>query len=356
MKLPYKRGDSFALPLGNGEFAESCIAECEHRVVVVSIPVGDDAPLALRVSDDALVAHRWKRMGRSESEPVHAQNRHWISAARAERLAAAALGAPHPRARHLNVREIRNENAVRSLTAIDDDTMLALTETLKAPALEALLAALHDHPGAAVRVHGRAMDHLAALSGTPVRSLTLAQRPSTLPAFPSVRRLALIGAMTYGDLPSLFPNVTALTIDANGSAIDVRALQALGALRSLDLSSGSITDAGAFSRLQGLRALRISRVTGVREPSPLVELPLATLALEHLHELASVAALRTISTLEQLELLGMWQFDVAGVEWTLEMRKLVRAEIDIGGRRKNVELYRRAAWAYPWPFASTRPA
>jgi hypothetical protein len=27
----------------------------------------------------------------------------------------------------------------------------------------------------------------------------------------------------------------------------------------------------------------------------------------------------------------------------------VRAEIDIGGRRKNVELNRRARWAYPWP-------
>jgi hypothetical protein len=29
---------------------------------------------------------------------------------------------------------------------------------------------------------------------------------------------------------------------------------------------------------------------------------------------------------------------------------LIRAEIDIGGRRKNVELYRRAHWAHPWPF------
>ncbi len=57
----------------------------------------------------------------------------------------------------------------------------------------------------------------------------------------------------------------------------------------------------------------------------------------------------TGSTLEQLELLDLWQLELGDVMPLCELPHLVRAQIDVGGRRKNVELYRRAAWAYPWP-------
>ncbi len=63
-----------------------------------------------------------------------------------------------------------------------------------------------------------------------------------------------------------------------------------------------------------------------------------------------------LQKLEQLELDGLWQFDVPDVEPLLAMPALVRAKVDIGGRRKNVELYKRARWAYPWPFESVMEA
>ena len=62
-----------------------------------------------------------------------------------------------------------------------------------------------------------------------------------------------------------------------------------------------------------------------------------------------VCDLLRFARLEQLELLGFWQFSIAEVEPLLALPRLLRAEIDIGGRRKNVELYRRVRWAYPWP-------
>jgi hypothetical protein len=60
--------------------------------------------------------------------------------------------------------------------------------------------------------------------------------------------------------------------------------------------------------------------------------------------------LQRFKELAQLELLGFWHWNLSDAMPLTERRQLVRAEIDIGGRRKNVELYRRARWAYPWPF------
>jgi hypothetical protein len=354
MKLPYRRDDSFALPLGNGQFASSCIVACEHRIVVVALHVEDDIPLLLRVSDDALVLHRWKRTGRDarfSDTGARARNRHWIAPARAERLVAASLGAPHPRERKMSVLEVRSDNAARAVASLDDDTILAITGRLDRAALDALLDAVHDRPGIMVRLQHAGIEHLDELARTPMRRLTLATLPQRMPSLPGVLELTIAGAPDVAAVASACPNVSALKIVAGGVPVDLTALTALAALTSLDLSNAHVPDARPFASLQALRALRLSRVTGVSDAGAFSALRLRTVALEHLHEIRSVRELRAIETLEQLELLGLWQFEIADVEWTLERARLHRAEIDIGGRRKNVELYRRASWAYPWPFA-----
>jgi hypothetical protein len=99
-----------------------------------------------------------------------------------------------------------------------------------------------------------------------------------------------------------------------------------------------------------LRALRLAWIPTPVDLRALAALPLHTLHLEELRELRSVNALARFTSLQQLEMLGFWQLTLDDVTPLLAHQNLVRAEIDIGGRRKNVELYKRANWAYPWPF------
>ena len=55
MKLPYRVGDSFTMPIGDGSTVEARIVAHDHHTVVIAV-----SDLVLRVSDRALVLHRWK--------------------------------------------------------------------------------------------------------------------------------------------------------------------------------------------------------------------------------------------------------------------------------------------------------
>ncbi len=356
MKLPYRLGDSFALPLGNGQFARSCIVQCEHRVVVIRAWIGEESWLDLRVSDDALVVHRWKRDGSIDvtklNEP-RAQNIYWMTASRAERIVAASIGAPHPRERKISIREVLDGNASDALATLDDDCILAFTQRLVAATVERVAAALHNHPGVTIRMSGDAMTHLNAFASAPIGRLTIAGPIDHIPPLPALRHLEILYPHNVQQIAAAAPNLASLRFAVRGSAIDLRDLRALPDLQTLDLSLIAIADAKSFGELAPLRALRVNRVTGIANMDAIATLPLQALALEHLHELQSTAALAHVTSMEQLELHGLWQLAIPDVEWALEHEGLLRAEIDIGGRRKNLELYRRAHWAYPWRFPGT---
>jgi len=257
VKLPYRQGDSFALPLGNGSSAEATIDGCDRHTVDIRV-----AGLRLRVSDRALVLHRWKSTHcyGGPSTPLCSardeRSRDWIGPARAERVVATHLG-------------IAN--------------------------LE--LPPLYVRAGA------------------------------WKPAFP--------------------PDSRYVRIAERGITLDPRELARFPDLETLDCSGIGLTSL-EFPRT--LRALRLARIATPIDLRALAKLPLHTLALEQLHELHGVEALTRFETLEQLEMHGFWQLDLDGVMPLVTLPGLVRAEIDVGGRRKNVELYRRARWAYPWPF------
>jgi hypothetical protein len=247
------------MPLGNGTTADATIVACDHHIVDIAV-----AGLRLRVSDRALVLHRWRRFGRpSVGRTSCAPNLHppragsaWIGAAHAERIVATHRGVAN----------------------------------LELPPLY-----VHNRWNPAFRSDSRYV------------------------------RIAQRGCMVDPrELARQYPLLEAL--DCSGVA-----------LTSLDFP-------------QSLRALRLAWIATPVDVRELAALPLRTLALEHLREARGIESLTHFESLEQLELLGFWQFELNDVMPLVQLPHLVRAEIDIGGRRKNVELYRRASWAYPWPF------
>jgi hypothetical protein len=255
MKLPYAVGDTFTMPVGDGSLVEARIVAREHHTVDIAV-----SDLVLRVSDRALVLHRWKRFvipsvaqrSRGTATPI---NDGWIGAGHAERIVATHLG-------------IAN---------------------VELPPLY---------------VHNR-----------------------WAPEFPSDSRY--------------------LRIAGRSITLDPRELARFPHLEVLDCSGVALTSLAFPPTLRALRLARISTPVELRE---LEGLPLQALHLEELRELRGIDALARLQSLQQLEMLGFWQLSLDDALSLLAHRNLVRAEIDIGGRRKNVELYKRANWAYPWPF------
>jgi len=257
VKLPYRAGDSFALPLGDGTSTPATILACDHHTVDIAV-----ADMVLRgVSDRALILHRWKTRHpevRAEGAPRRTRDRdnQWLGPAHAERIVATHLGIADLELPPLVVRNRWN--------------------------------------------------------------------------------------------PVFAPESRYLRIAGRGCTFDPRELaQHYPRLEVLECSGVALTSL-AFPR--SLRALRLSRIETPLDLRELAALPLRVLALEHLRHAIGTEVLTRWNSLEQLEMLGFWQLELDDVMPLLELPALVRAEIDIGGRRKNVELYRRANWAYPWPF------
>ena len=259
MKLPYRVGDSFALPVGDGSAVDATIVARNHHTVDIAV-----SGLTLRVSDAALVLHRWRktadrakpeRHGFSAAESGQGDDRWGISPAHAERIVATHLG-------------IAN---------------------VELPPL---------------RVHNR-------------------WRP---------------------DFP---PDSRYVRIAERGRIFDPRELTRYPHLEALELSGVALASPD-FPRT--LRALRLAWIATPVDLRDLAALPLHTLSLEELRHVRSLDALTQMPQLQQLEMLGFWHAKLDDVVPLLRLPKLVRAEVDVGGRRKNVELYKRANWAYPWPF------
>jgi hypothetical protein len=248
VKLPYRLGESFALPLGDGTHVPAQILACGHHTVDIVA-----AGIALRVYDTALVEKRWRchPQGRSPSTPLRYARDDTVGPAHAERIVATRLG-------------------------LVDLAMPPLVVTTAAPYV------------------------------------------------PDIRPIRIAG-----ELESVPPDVRVLHVTGRDALRDPRALL----------------------RFTKLEALRLVRVDASFDLGLLRALPLRWLSLEAMRDARNVVALRDCAALEQLELLGFWQCRLGEMLPLVEWPHLVRAEIDIGGRRKNAELYRSARWAYPWPFA-----
>ncbi len=354
MKLPYRTGDSFELPLGTGVSVPATIAACDHHVVEIVV-----LDRRLRVYDDALVLHRWRgnphdvgggsehtmcdrpKVGRTVVGPAHA-----------ERIVASWHGVAAFDEAPVTVYEMHDGIEREWLTTLPPWALLSWSRPLAPAALECLRTHIESGGKVRLRLHGPAAVQAEAFAGVAVGELTLAGPFSTQTRFNNVRELTLDTPLERLDLGAAFPNLHALHVTAGAKSIDFAALAAVPQLEMLDCSHVSVVAGHGLeplARLRHLQSLRLARVDGLRSLCALERLPaLHTLAVEHQH-LDSLAPLPLCASLEQLELLGMWQYSIEDLAWVQALPRLLRAEIDIGGRRKNVELYRRARWAYPWP-------
>lgn len=286
MKLPYRAGDYFALPLGDGSFARAQIVRARHHVVDVAVDGH-----AVRTIDRALVLRRWRGFGHGavlvDGEPSNLASV-WTPA-HAERFFAGREWAP-----------------------------LVIHEGRFTP----------DYACA------RDDDELRVLAARGVESLVIA------------------GRVRVETIAALFPRLRALRIAVRDMCVDARDLVYCSSLEVLDCSGVTLAHAETLAGLTRLGALRIARVRAF-DVRRLDGVRAAALAFESIGDLRDVRALATREDLVQLELLDLWPCELGDVMPLVDLPNLIRAEIDIGGRRKNVELYRRANWAYPFPLTLT---
>jgi hypothetical protein len=295
VKLPYRAGDSFAIPIGDGRLFPAVITACEHRVVEFDVyePAGGHLA-SLRAWDRAFVLHRWKR------------------------------GAPFDR--------------LRMTMPVD---RLGMTI---GPALAERIVATQ------AGIAGLVQPALSLKAGVFSRNYPCIRTAEDLA---ERRGAALEYCIVAGDVElnavaAAFPNLRQLRI-AGRSRVDARTLAGFHELSALDLSGVELVSPDALTALP-LRALRLARLQQRIDLRTFAPLRLRALSLEWLRDLRGVDSLAQWNSLEQLEMLGFWQFGLDELMPLVDQANLIRAEIDIGGRRKNVELYRRANWAYPWPF------
>ncbi|MBV8372676.1 MAG: hypothetical protein JOY69_05400, partial [Candidatus Eremiobacteraeota bacterium] len=122
-------------------------------------------------------------------------------------------------------------------------------------------------------------------------------------------------------------------------------------LSAVELRGARVTGIDALMGHSTLRALRLRAIAGVRSIEALAHhANLRVVALEALPYLDCLEALATLPQLESLVLDGLWQFSIAEAAVVGSLHRLKHLAIDIGGRRKNVEIARRLQTTKPPPF------
>ncbi|MGR4065643.1 MAG: hypothetical protein ACLQPV_09400 [Vulcanimicrobiaceae bacterium] len=241
------------------------------------------------------------------------------------------------------------------MSRVHADAQIQWGEPLDPRSLARVAAWMAARPAATLRLHGSAVLQLPLLGDALPETVALEARmlgPMTAVRATGVRRLDLEGLP--GDLAAVldaFPNVSGLRLAARGEILAPDALTGRP-IRVLDLSRLDIGPGPrAFEGLAGLRALRLYRLTGFKSLAGIERHgELRELALSGLLDVDDLEPLSRLSALSALELTGMWQLGLPAVEVLNRLSGLEALRIDIGGRRKNVEVYRRLPLRKPGPF------
>ncbi|HVA32679.1 MAG TPA: hypothetical protein VNG31_00940 [Candidatus Baltobacteraceae bacterium] len=279
------------------------------------------------------------------------------------------------------VRDLRAPPDALELSLLPSGARVQWRAALRADELETVARWVAARERAAIRLYASACAQLEALSRWPLEQLTLDARtiPSAVPQIAFVSDLTL--ESVPGDLRAVvdaFPSLQALRIFGRGAAIDASALRDARKLAHLSIASARVEgvhalthlplrsielrdltiDAGdldAVLRLPRLRALRLARIESVRRLDALRAHPqLAVLSLDGLLHLDDVSVVATLPRLESLSMHGLWQLALDEVDFIPQMTSLRRLTLDIGGRRKNVEIYKRKPLPRALPFEAAR--
>ncbi|MDQ2866359.1 MAG: hypothetical protein M3R51_09050 [Candidatus Eremiobacteraeota bacterium] len=338
MKLPYRAGTWVEVPLGDGSFVRACIMRADHHTVDIAAYEDVEAgPVAvLRVSDGALVLHRWCSVPAPHRVAEHAvENTRWIGAALSERRIAARLRRLPFIERSIGVRDMRDGGE-------PDGSLLTWGRPLDAPTLLRIERYVRERPATAIRLYGTAVSQLAHIAAWPIAHLRVAGEVSGI-IMESVRELHLETTVDIGAAVACAPNVSTLRIATRDAILDARTIAQCG-ITLLDCSG--LKRLLHLNALPSLRALRLARIA----EEPALDVPhLRALCIDEV-AITSLDALHEMPELQQLDLRGLWQLSIQDARSLRSFPQLIRCWVDIGGRRKNIEIYREARWAYPWPF------
>lgn len=350
MKKSYHEGTWFDVPLGDGQRAHAVLLRDRHHVLDIAVYAPDGSyAWSGTVSDRGLLLQRWRHVHHHAPPPAAPEvvtTHRFLRTAHAERTIARACGVAVPDDAPLRAYDF---GRVRHQTQHETFDVLQWRDALDVGPLREV-EAWCARGGSAIRLYGDAVDDLETIAGFGVRSLALGDAPQELHAMPSVEHLCLEVEIDLHRVAAAFPNLRSLRVAARDKTIDVAPLASCLQLAKLDCSHVSVAGYDAMRDLKNLRALRLCRIENFRDVAPLDGLALETLALEDQAALPTLAPLGAMTALEQVELRGLWQFNVDEMLWLYDLPKLRRVTVDIGGRRKNAELYRRANWACAWPF------
>jgi hypothetical protein len=256
---------------------------------------------------------------------------------------------------------------------------LYLREALEEPEARAVGAWIEDRSDAMLRLESPAFGVLRRLEGsTPMRLLLgSGPPPSGLSPLGRVERVTFFSGDGVAEWLRILPGVRVVRIalhgarfDATqlaraslggcsigeGSVVNLRALESTGirALELRDVAVDRFEDVGALSQLRALRASAVEKVRSLSSLRGLAEL--RSVWLQRLPHFERLSDLLALPSLESLELESLWQFGMLEAEVLYSLPRLARASIDIGGRRKNVEIHKRLRLPPAAPFCLEREA
>jgi hypothetical protein len=276
----------------------------------------------------------------------------------------------------LSVRDLRSPLNAAALAGLAPDARIQWRRPLESMDVGIAAAWLNERPNAALRLYGAAAEQLWALprGAVPGRIELDCSRLSEKSryAIESVTDLTLFGIRDRDPEPVLaaFPRVRTLTVRGRGEVVPATAFTVVPQLRFLELRSLRLSRA---SRLPPLDALDLANVDA-GDVRPVLQLAdLRGLAMRDIPALRSIGAvahhptlrflrianglhldslqpIATMERLESLDLSGLWQFGLDDLAFLSSMPSLRALRVDIGGRRKNVEIYKRVVLPKPVRF------
>jgi hypothetical protein len=250
------------------------------------------------------------------------------------------------------------------LDALPANATLHLRDRPTQAEVEEISNWLEVRPESTLRVEPPACELLDGFGTLPFNlELDRGAVPPNGRSFDRVARVTFSGARYAGGWLECFPNAHVVRVDLHGETMDAAGV-ALERLTALSLVEGTVTNLAALDRalelrtlelrdvaldsfepvgrLHALRSLRLCAVERVGSLAPMRgHRKLTDLWLERLPHLLSLRDLGALPALESLALIALWQFGMAEAETLYGIPTLRRASIDIGGRRKNVEISKR---------------
>jgi hypothetical protein len=265
------------------------------------------------------------------------------------------------------------------LDALPPDACLHLRDRLSRVEVRTISGWLQAHPGSTLRLDHPAGELLDRFDTLP-RNIEIG-RDAVSPdarSFDRVERVTFFGSSHPGRWLRNFPNARVVRIALHGGRLDAGDV-AVGQLTALSLAEGAVTNLTALhdahelrtlelrdvavdafesvGRLGALRSLRLCAVERLASIQPLRgHRQLRSLWLERLPFLQRLSDLQSLPALESLDLSALWQFGMRDAEVFFALPALRRAGIDIGGKRKNVEIVKRLQLPAVAPYSFAREA